>query len=657
MNGLWSSLRFRLLFLIIGIALITLLTSVYILFSFQSKQLFENARTSTVTLSNIVEANLYHAMLADDWSMINDIIQIAVEDKTINTLRIVNTQGRVIATSRKDELGKIFKIQDPLCQQCHANSVNPTALIGRYDWGYGEQVLFSVNLIHNQPNCWICHTSDNNVLGLLIIETPLSLVNDQLRTGFWQTTLLAVIACGLLVGSLVPVLNRYVIQPVADLSKGVDELACGNLDYKVRALNQDELGKLAESFDLMRQQLKISYLEISQREREAVSLYQMGTKITASLSLANLLQLIAEASRDLLKADIGLVGLFDEEHQEIVIEAAAGTQAEAHIGMRMPVSPGTPGYALREGLPVQAEAFDQNNLLHPDNPMVAAERVVSILAVPLRLGDKIFGMIEVMSRNHRKFTQADAQLLMRLAQPAVVSLENAQLYRQLRYLSTLEERDRLARELHDDLAQMLGYLNVRASIADDLLSSGKVEEARESLVELKQAAKTAYLDVREQIFNLRTSVSSNSGLLSTLRNYLSEYHIHYGLETKLLYERESLANFSDETASQLLRIIQEALTNVRKHAHASVAWIRFVQEGDQICIQIEDNGQGFYSDAPRNSGRQSYGLQIMRERAESIGCQLELVSKPGHGTCVTVYLPILAVAGKRDIENANLTSG
>lgn len=644
---LWSGLRFRLLFLIIGVALICLLATIYFLYSIQSQQLIENARSSTTALSNMVEANLRHAMQDDDWSMVNDIVLIAHAENTIDSLRILNLQGEVLASSNQSELGFRFKQTDSLCQQCHAASPRPLNRVGGYEPATKGQVLFSMNFINNGPECLSCHPPDKQVLGLLIIETPLSAVNNQLNNGFWRTTLLAFIACAILVGLLVPVLNQYVIQPVEALSKGVDELTSGNLDYEVKPINPDELGKLAESFDHMRRQLKNSYQEIAQRESEAVSLYQMGTKISASLSLVGLLDCVAESSRELLKVDVGLVGLFDEENQEIIFDAAAGVRAEAHKGMRMPVSPGTPGHALLEGKPILAEAYDQNNLLHQGGHFPDSERTVSILAVPLQLGNKFMGVIEVMNRNHRKFAQADAQLLMRLANPAVISIENAQLYHQLRYLSTLEERDRLAREMHDDLAQLLGYLNVRASIMEDLLSSGSIPEAKESLTELKRVAMRAYTDVREEIFKLRTTISPGNGLLPTLTDYLSDYQVHYGLETKLLCECDSLADVPDEVATQLIRIIQEALTNVRKHAHASRASIRFVQEGEQVCIRVEDNGQGFYPDQAVEANHQSYGLQIMRERAASIGGSLSVESKPGQGTCVTVFLPQFTGKGRR----------
>lgn len=635
-----SGLRFRLLFLVIGIALVSLLSSILILFSFQRKQLIESARSSTTLVSNLVEANLQHAMQSDDWDMVNDLIQTAAGEHAVDALRIVSPQGVVLASSDSNELGSHLSPEGPVCQQCHAADSRSTSKIGAYDSSTGQQKLFNINLIQNGPDCWNCHVSDQQVLGVLMFEIPLTQMNNQLKTGVWRTTMIALIACVLLVSLLAPLLNRHIIHPVEALSKGVSEITSGNLDYVVTAANQDELGSLAESFDQMRQELKSSYMEIGRREKEALALYQLGTRISASLTLSELLDSVAEASVELLSADIGMIGLYDEASQEIVMKAAAGVRAEAHKGMRMLVCPHTPGSALLEGLPVFAEAYDQNNLLHTDNSLLADERIVSILAVPLHFGEKFLGAIEVMTRDRRQFTQQDAKLLVRLAHHVVVSIENAQLYQQLRHMATLEERDRLAREMHDHLAQLLGYVNVRAAMAEELLTDGRLAQAKESLAELKRTAKIAYTDVREEIFNLRTSVSARVGLLPTLRSYLVEYHTHYGLETRLLYEHEALTEFPSEVASQLLRIIQEALTNVRKHASASLAWVRFIQERGLVCIQVEDNGLGFSPEHPGSNGRQFYGLQIMRERAEIIGGSLSLDSEPGRGTRVTVRIPI-----------------
>jgi signal transduction histidine kinase len=219
-----------------------------------------------------------------------------------------------------------------------------------------------------------------------------------------------------------------------------------------------------------------------------------------------------------------------------------------------------------------------------------------------------------------------------------VAIENARLYQQVRRLAILEERDRLAREMHDQMAQALGYLTMRASILGELSSGPQTDPVQAGLLELKQIANELYIDVRSAIFNLRTTDFSGLGFLPTLREYLDDYQMHHGMDVELVVESDSLA-FSPEVDIQLLHIIQEALTNVRKHAQASRVWVRFERQDSFLLITVEDDGRGFDPAWLNREGRWYFGLQIMRERAESIGGSLELDSWPGRGTRVLMRMP------------------
>lgn len=151
-----------------------------------------------------------------------------------------------------------------------------------------------------------------------------------------------------------------------------------------------------------------------------------------------------------------------------------------------------------------------------------------------------------------------------------------------------------------------------------------------------------YTDVREEIFNLRTAVTDRLGFIATLDDYLADYKTHYGLDAELEIEEDCCPNISPEAAGQLMRIIQEALSNVRRHSGASNALIRCVVSMDgQFSISIEDHGRGFVANEVRSVAGQHVGLQIMRERAESIGGSLELQSQPGQGTRVNIQVPTL----------------
>ena len=175
-------------------------------------------------------------------------------------------------------------------------------------------------------------------------------------------------------------------------------------------------------------------------------------------------------------------------------------------------------------------------------------------------------------QDHAEIHSYDLDTLLEVSRTLVASDE---LYHQAHYTAVLEERSRLARELHDNIAQALGYMNLQTAVTSQLLSSGQIEEAQTKLQELKQTVGEIYTDVREEIFNLRATASLGLGFLGTLREYIDKYKKYYDLDVELLIEMdEAELQFPADVATQIVRVIQEALINVRKHSGVSKAVIR-----------------------------------------------------------------------------------
>ena len=175
------------------------------------------------------------------------------------------------------------------------------------------------------------------------------------------------------------------------------------------------------------------------------------------------------------------------------------------------------------------------------------------------------------------------------------------------------------------------------------MASRSASEVQAYLDELKQLIDETYTDVREEIFNLRAKVSSGMSFLEMLRRYIAKYKRYYNMDIQLAIEmNKTHLEFPTDISQQVIRIIQEALVNVRKHAGVNQAQLRFKQEGPQICISIIDNGQGFEASRPKRDSKKGFGLQIMQERAESIGGTLEINPTPGQGVEVNLRLPVFA---------------
>jgi signal transduction histidine kinase len=211
--------------------------------------------------------------------------------------------------------------------------------------------------------------------------------------------------------------------------------------------------------------------------------------------------------------------------------------------------------------------------------------------------------------------------------------------------AVVDERARLSRELHDGFAQLVAFLLVRIDTVEGLVTSNRDAEALVELERMRSVTDDLYQDVRESISELRTRVSER-GLPATVREYVDAYEDRHGLSVHL--EGEDVAGALPAlVAFQLLRIIQEALANVRKHARAHNAWIRFrTVERNRLELLVADDGQGFEpQSAAAAASHNSFGLASMRERAQSLDGELLLETQPGSGTRVIVSIPFKSKAG------------
>jgi len=215
----------------------------------------------------------------------------------------------------------------------------------------------------------------------------------------------------------------------------------------------------------------------------------------------------------------------------------------------------------------------------------------------------------------------------------------AQVIQQQRALLVLEERARLARELHDSLGQVLGYTGIQIQAIRDLLKAGSLSAADENLARLSQVVAEANTEVREFIYEVKTTLLFKEGFFTALQHYLTHFEENFQIKT----EMQNPDNLTEDelnllTGVQLFRIIQEALANVRKHARTGKATIAFRKKDRQIVVTIADDGIGF-DPGKLAADQSSFGLQVMRERAEQIGGKIRIDSAPGRGTAVKVIIP------------------
>jgi len=265
------------------------------------------------------------------------------------------------------------------------------------------------------------------------------------------------------------------------------------------------------------------------------------------------------------------------------------------------------------------------------------------LMASVTYGDRRVGTLAVADRGRRIYEIADVEILSALATQVGLAIEAARIHDELQELAVQRERERIARDMHDGLAQVLAYVNTKSQAVSHLLSEDRVEEARTQLGQLEAAARTVFEDVREAILNLSGTGSPEHGLAQAIEEYAALFGQSADLDINFNATAEAAAApLSAATQAEVFSIAREALTNVRKHAHARDVAIDMRRRAGEVVLTIKDDGVGFDADVLAH-GRERwphFGLAGMRERAESVGGNVAWRSRPGAGTEVELHVPV-----------------
>jgi len=215
---------------------------------------------------------------------------------------------------------------------------------------------------------------------------------------------------------------------------------------------------------------------------------------------------------------------------------------------------------------------------------------------------------------------------------------NLNIRRRIEREAIIEERRRIAREIHDGVAQSLGYLNLKTKQVSDSVSSQNTVKALTELSEIREVVQDTYEDIRESIDQLTTEIR-NLPIIPALANYAREFSNNNGIKVKFDVPK-AFPQLSPVAELQLLRITQEALTNARRHAQATEVEVKLEKTKQAVEMLVKDNGQGFNLSDLEKSPPGYHGLNIIKERAEGLGGSLDISTAPGEGTEVRVSLPI-----------------
>lgn len=380
--------------------------------------------------------------------------------------------------------------------------------------------------------------------------------------------------------------------------------------------------------------------QLRHQNSELLALHEAGLDISGELELEKVLQRIVDRARQLVGARYGALSVLGVDGEvEYFVTSGITPEERERIGPP-PRGHGLLGIVLEEGRSLRLRDLTQHPRsvgFPPNHPPMR-----SLLAVPIEARGRILGSLYLTEKEGaQEFTEEDERILSRFATQAALAIENARLHRQVLELAISQERARIAREMHDGLAQVLGYVNLKTQAVRTLLGAGQLERVEQELERMEQAAREAYTDLRENILALRTSPDAQRGFLETLRAYVEQWedqsNIRAELEVHVSEEGLGLPSGAD---LQLLRIVQEALANVRKHSGASRVRVTLREQDGWLEVSVEDNGVGFDPGSPSRGDFPKFGLSTMRERAESIGGKLEIEAAQGRGTRVVARVPL-----------------
>ena len=336
----------------------------------------------------------------------------------------------------------------------------------------------------------------------------------------------------------------------------------------------------------------------------------------------------------------GVVLRLPDEGTELLRIVGAGGPLAPLLRERMPLIKPTEGvtgrvYSERKTLVSNAHRHE-----HSGERDAFFGGVESIAGIPIENNGSFVGVLAVFCAQSDYFSVGRMRVLEAVANGLGTLIATARLADELRASAVETERVRISHEMHDGLAQLLGYVSMQADAAAALLKKGDTAGAEKSVDDLSASARTVFQDVREGILALRSQIYPDKSLHRALSEYLEHYRTLTGHTVEFEWNvPKDEFDLEPTYEVQLLRIVQEALTNIRKHAEASHVSVSFGASDGTVSVTIRDNGTGFQVDGTRRAGRPHFGLQVMKERAESIGGTLEVVSDAGEGTVVSVQAP------------------
>lgn len=463
------------------------------------------------------------------------------------------------------------------------------------------------------------------------------------RLRILQSVLIVMACLGTM--AMIFLLYRWIIRPVQTLQGGIQRMAARDFSVRVPVNNTDELGVLAQGFNRMADELQSLYedlgehvrqktVELERQNRQLSALYGMTAFLNKPNDIEALCRGFLQRVMDEFHAAAGSIRVLDPSGERLHIVVSLGFSSalqESEHCMRTDAC--FCGEATQRGTMI---IRDFRKLPRPEEIGCMRDGFQAVSVFQIVTPEATLGTFSLHFRERTTMSPRELQLLEMLGQHLGAALDNQRLSIKARQLAVAEERNLVAQGLHDSLAQGLNFLNLQTQMLGSAVQQRRWDEVEEIVPLLKTGVSESYQDVRELLQNFRTRLGEES-LRKAVDDTIGRFRRQTGLNVELHLDDRDGAPLHPDQQLQVLFILQEALSNVRKHAYASKVTVRIDNHRD-FGMSIRDDGEGYDPKEVAERSETHVGLSIMRERAARLGGQLQMCSAPGQGTEVSLYL-------------------
>ncbi|AXA90691.1 type IV pili methyl-accepting chemotaxis transducer N-terminal domain-containing protein [Massilia sp. YMA4] len=469
--------------------------------------------------------------------------------------------------------------------------------------------------------------------------------DSETRT-FWlrgsQLLLLAFATAGTV--SIIYLLFNLIIAPVTSLQGGMARMRERDFEVRLPSDRTDEFGELAQGFNQMADRLQGVYANLEQlvesktaalaaQNRELALLYDSAAFLQRPQPAEEMCQGFLRRLSDYFGADGGSVRILDPERGNLHMLVHHGLSPQlVEAEHCMKVGDCLCGESVQKKITI---VHDLRQMPRGAELECRREGYETVSMFHIYAHQQHLGMFNLHFRKVRTFTPQEQALLETLGQLLGTAIENLRLGAREREMAISEERNLVAQGLHDSIAQGLNFLNLQVQMLEQSVRAHKLDEVADIVPALRAGVQESYEDVRELLLNFRTRLVEDS-LVHSLQTTIDKFERQAGISVELKADLDG-APFPREQQLQLLFIVQEALSNVRKHAGARHVQVT-LRDAQDFTLSIKDDGQGFDVAGLARRGEHHVGIHIMRERAQRISATLEVQSAPGAGTTVLVQL-------------------